>query len=444
MGFWNRLKAGASIARMLLRLPPAHCWFMLGQLRDSKKKWHNGRLRINSFLPPYPSRAFTRWCDHALHRRRVPLSAYMAVTSRCPCRCSHCSYAHRGYDDVSPERLADAVRQVRELGACMIGFTGGEPLLRSDLAKLIASVSDDTATLLFTTGHRLDVERAKELADAGLTTAVLSIESTDPDEHDAIRGHRGSFAGVQRAIEACHQAGIFTSFSTIAFADRIESGELDRIYELATAWGVGEMRVPNPVATGGIAGCSGSMLDQQQMEYLRRIHKKYNDRKRDGGPTMASIAYMESDDLFGCGAAYHHMFVDDAGEVCPCDLTPLSFGNLHERPLAEIWEEMGEYFPRPRCGCLMNEIGERIPCNAQLPLLPSQSRSLVSAPGDDMPLPRAYQGLLTIPSKGTTCPQGKEGVCQTPAGSDDGPKDTPHCPVTYQATTSNSDSLPLQ
>jgi len=33
------------------------------------------------------------------------------------------------------------------------------------------------------------------------------------------------------------------------------------------------------------------------------------------------------------------MFIDSQGNVCPCDFTMLSFGNILERPIQEIWEE---------------------------------------------------------------------------------------------------------
>jgi radical SAM protein with 4Fe4S-binding SPASM domain len=31
--------------------------------------------------------------------------------------------------------------------------------------------------------------------------------------------------------------------------------------------------------------------------------------------------------MFGCGAGFHHLFIDALGNVCPCDLTPLKLGN---------------------------------------------------------------------------------------------------------------------
>ena len=48
------------------------------------------------------------------------------------------------------------------------------------------------------------------------------------------------------------------------------------------------------------------------------------------------------------------------GNVCPCDLTPLSFGNIFEETLASIWERMGQIFSKPRCGCFSKEICRKL------------------------------------------------------------------------------------
>jgi MoaA/NifB/PqqE/SkfB family radical SAM enzyme len=395
MKFWNKLRSAAAAGRFLLRIPPAFLWFLYRQTRysKSKKKYHNNQFFVNTFFPPYPSKAFNRFLDQTLSRQRLPLSTYMAVTPHCPCHCSHCSYGKHQPRKMSNEQLFHAVRQVRDLGASIIGFTGGEPLLRRDLAELVASVSQDTTTLIFTTGYGLTTERARELAEAGATCVVLGLESSVAEEHDRIRGLEGSFDRAREAAEACRRAGLFLSISTIGFAERLDSGELEKIYDLAKRWGVQEIRVPNPIATGGIAGCTARMLDADQLRRLSEFHIEHN-RRKDDGPIMTCFARIESEELFGCGAGYHHLFIDAGGEVCPCDVTPLSFGNLNDKPLKAIWAEMADYFPHPRCGCMMAEKWAVLPCNAQLPLPAAQSRAIVAPPRAGDPLPAAYRPLL--------------------------------------------------
>ena len=48
------------------------------------------------------------------------------------------------------------------------------------------------------------------------------------------------------------------------------------------------------------------------------------------------------------------MFIDSQGNVCPCDFTMLSFGNILERPIQEIWEETSKHFCIPGPACYAN------------------------------------------------------------------------------------------
>ena len=41
------------------------------------------------------------------------------------------------------------------------------------------------------------------------------------------------------------------------------------------------------------------------------------------------------------------MFIDSQGNVCPCDFTMLSFGNILERQIYKIWEETSKHFCTP-------------------------------------------------------------------------------------------------
>lgn len=380
-------------ARMAGRVPAGHLWYLLRQMAHEKPHRFDGQTRINTFFPPYPSQAFDRFCDAVIHRRRVPYSTYLAVTGACPFSCGHCSYAGRPAGAMPLAQAIDVIRQIKALGTCTLGLTGGEPMLHDDLEEMIAAATPEMATVLFTTGHRLDGPRARRLKQAGVTCVTIGIESADADEHDRVRGRAGSFAEAETAARACREAGIYLAISTVATRERIASGALDAMYDLGRQWAAGEFRILSPVATGAIAGCAAAMLTDKERQTLIVFHKDHNRLRT--GPAVACFARLESPDLFGCGAGFHHLFIDAAGNVCPCDLTPLSFGNLADRPLADIWREMGERFPLPRRTCLMAEIAPSLPARCDtLPLPPDASLALCPARRLAEPLPEGYRRLF--------------------------------------------------
>jgi MoaA/NifB/PqqE/SkfB family radical SAM enzyme len=379
-------------APLVGRVPVAHLWHLARRMRFEKPQRSTGQVRINTFFPPWPSPAFDRFCGHVAARRRVPYSVYLAASAECPFRCAHCSYAGRRRDTLSPERMLSLVGEIKALGACTLGLTGGEPLLAPHLEAILAAAGPEMTTIVFTTGWGLDDRRAASLRQAGAGCVTVGLESPDEQAHDAVRGVAGSFAAAREAVAACRRAGLFTALSTVGFREKLASGDLERLYHLAADWGVGEFRLLAPVATGGLAGCGAAMLSPDELAALARFHTEHNLRR--GGPSVNSFAYLESAEMFGCGAGYHHLFIDAAGNVCPCDLTPMSFGDVAAEPLADIWARMGEFFPRPRCGCLMGQLASRIPAGATLPLSREQSESICPRRSSDEPLPEAYRRLL--------------------------------------------------
>ena len=394
MNLATTIALGRLFARLAVCLPPGHVWYLARQMRVSKPHRFAGRLRVNSFFPPYPGPAFERFLRAVRERARVPMSVHLAVTDACPFRCPHCSYARRGGAAMSREKRLAVVGEVKALGTATLGLTGGEPLLAPDLEDLIAAAGPEMATILFTSGVGLDAARARRLAEAGLTNLTLGLESADPAAHDRVRGEAGSFAQAQAAARAAADAGLYVALSTVSTREKLRGGGLEALYRLAQAWGAQELRLVPPIATGAWAGEASVMLTADERADVVRFHREHN-RRRDG-PTVAALAFLESAEMFGCGAGYHHLFIDASGAVCPCDLTPLEFGRVSEEPLAAIWDRLAERFPRPRATCLMGEIAGRIP-PGPLPLPREASEALCPPCAADGPLPEIHRRLFRAP-----------------------------------------------
>ncbi|MBN1846153.1 MAG: radical SAM protein [Sedimentisphaerales bacterium] len=381
--------------RCIGKLPASHLWYLARQFRSEHPHRHRGRLYVNSFFPPYPSRPFARFLDAVINRRRVPYSTYVAVTDACPYHCPHCSYGRHQKGSLGTGQALEIIRQTKSLGTITIGFTGGEPLLRDDIVELVESVGDEVATILFTTGHRLTSDLAGRLRQAGLDCLMIGIESDEAGEHDAVRGVAGSFDEAMAAISLSREAGLYTALSTVATKEKIKNGQVLRLARLAQRRGVQEFRVLEPVPTGNLYANAEQVLSPAESRELAEFHKEWNRKNR--GPAISGFSYLESDEMFGCGAGFHHLFIDAVGNVCPCDLTPLSFGNVLDEPLEEIWLKMDEWFDLPRCGCLMKEICTQIADLAKgrkFPLDRQASMNVCNSLERPGCLPRVYQNLF--------------------------------------------------
>ncbi len=123
---------------------------------------------------------------------RRPLGLLAELTHRCPLGCPYCSNP-TSYGPVEEELCGDEWRRVfeeaGELGVLHALLSGGEPLLRADLADLVAAARRaGLYTNLITSGLGLTPQRAEELRGAGLDSVQISLQSDEADVADWVAG----------------------------------------------------------------------------------------------------------------------------------------------------------------------------------------------------------------------------------------------------------------
>ena len=84
---------------------------------------------------------------------------------------------------LSFEEIEKVVRSCMSLGLEKVRITGGEPLLRKDLPKLIEMLSALGIEIALTTNASLLKKYAKDLHSAGLTRVTVSLDALDPELH---------------------------------------------------------------------------------------------------------------------------------------------------------------------------------------------------------------------------------------------------------------------
>jgi cyclic pyranopterin phosphate synthase len=140
-------------------------------------------------------------------------SLRVSVTDRCNLRCNYCMPQEEyvwlprekllTFEEIS--RLVDAFTS---LGVQDVRLTGGEPLLRRDLARLVRMLAANPRIrdLALTTNGVLFAEHAEELRAAGLDRVTLSLDTLRPERFLALTG-RDSHAQVLAGIAAARRSG---------------------------------------------------------------------------------------------------------------------------------------------------------------------------------------------------------------------------------------------
>jgi GTP 3',8-cyclase len=143
----------------------------------------------------------------------------LSVTDRCNFRCIYCmpresfgaDHAFLPRSEIlSYEEFARLVSIFADLGVSKVRLTGGEPLLRRDLEKLVAMIAatpgiDDIA---MTTNGSLLAARAAAMRAAGLDRVTVSLDSVDPQMFAAMADTKLSLQTVLDGIAAAHAAGL--------------------------------------------------------------------------------------------------------------------------------------------------------------------------------------------------------------------------------------------
>jgi len=118
----------------------------------------------------------------------APLVANYYLTYRCNARCHFCDiWALEPKQEASFETICHNLRDLKRLGVKYIDFTGGEPLLRQDVAAIYTEAKQQGFITSMTTNTILYPRRAKEMQ--GLVDFLnFSLDGADAETHDQSRG----------------------------------------------------------------------------------------------------------------------------------------------------------------------------------------------------------------------------------------------------------------
>jgi cyclic pyranopterin phosphate synthase len=242
---------------------------------------------------------------------------------------------------------------VRDLGVRDIRFTGGEPLMRADLAEIIrrsSAVAAGASISMTTNGIGLD-HRIQELVDAGLTRINISLDTVDRD-HFARLTRRDRLPAVFAGIEAARAAGL-TPVKINAVLMRDTLGGAADLLEWSVANGVRLRFIEQLPLDADEAWARDSMVDAAELLgvldsrfSLTQPHREDPSAPAeewlvDGGPTTVGIiasvtrsfcAACDRTRLTAEGTVRSCLFGDDE-----TDLRALLRGGADDRTIADWW-----------------------------------------------------------------------------------------------------------
>ena len=343
----------------------------------------NGTMPVYDLTqPPMESKAGARVLragfNYVVRKKSArPINMVLMLNSACNMKCRHCSarhYIQSGRKPLEAAEVKDLVDQFIDLGGASAIYSGGEPTLHRDLLELVDHVDKNRAVIsIFTNGSRL-ADLGPELKSAGLFGTLVSLDSHDGKLHDERRNHPGAFAGALKGIAKLKELGMLVGTSSYMTRPDLQDGEFDKQIALATELGVHQVFMFDAVPTGAFLDERELVLTPDDRAQVRELTKRQN--ALPSGPGVMGQSWVNSCEGFGCFAGFYQLYVTASGDVCPCDFTPITFGNIREEPLEKIWERMrqsedwGERFSECRMQDhdFRRKTVELIPPEAQWPI----------------------------------------------------------------------------
>lgn len=277
-----------------------------------------------------------------------PLWLLAELTYRCPLQCPYCSNPldfARSQDELGTAEWIEVFRQAREMGAAQLGFSGGEPLVRQDLAELIKAARDlGYYTNLITSGIGLTEEKIASFAEAGLDHIQISFQAADEEVNNLLAGSKKAFAQKLEMARAVKRHGYPMVLNFVTHRHNIDN--IERIIELCLELEADFVELATCQFYGWAELNRAALLpSREQLERAERITNQWRDRlAAEMHPCKLIFVtpdYYEERPK-ACMSGWGKLFLDITpdGTALPCHSArqlPVEFPNVREHSIEHIW-----------------------------------------------------------------------------------------------------------
>ncbi|NWG09531.1 MAG: radical SAM protein [Nitrososphaerales archaeon] len=317
----------------------------------------------------------------------APITIVWNFTNRCNLNCLHChqdSSPMSSYPELTTFQAFRVIDNMSDAGVAILTFSGGEPLLRSDLYDVIKRANDSgMLCTIASNGTLITLEVAKKLAKAGIKRVEIGLDGARAETHDFLRNKLGSFEAAIKGIRNCATVG-FNELATTMTLHSNNINELEETMDLAEKLGATRFYLNRLIPAGrGVEACYLDVTPREKIKALEALYKKFYKSVTGGfgiqcyargmtyyarlgyehskgkvftvsealsgyermfqekfGLEVSKIVRRLATGFGGCSAGLTYAGLTASGDLIPCVPAPsIKLGNLLEQNLEEIWAQ---------------------------------------------------------------------------------------------------------
>jgi len=314
----------------------------------------------------------------------APITVVWNFTNRCNLNCLHChqdSSPTSSYPELTTSQAFEVIDNMSEAGVAILTFSGGEPLLRTDLFDAVKRANDNgMLCTIASNGTHMTLDVAKRLANVGIKRVEIGLDGASAETHDFLRNKHGSFEATVEGIRNCSTLG----FDELAVTMTLHSknvNELEETMSLAEQLGATRFYLNRLIPAGrGVEAIHLDVTPAEKIKSLEALYSKFHKSVTDGsgmqcyargmtyysrlgyersggkvftvsealsgyekmfqgkfGSEVSKIVRRLAKGFGGCSAGLTYAGLTASGDLLPCVPAPIKLGNLLGQRLGEIW-----------------------------------------------------------------------------------------------------------
>ncbi|MBN1819978.1 MAG: TIGR04133 family radical SAM/SPASM protein [Prolixibacteraceae bacterium] len=281
---------------------------------------------------------------------------FWECTLRCNLNCLHCGSDCKQEPTAKEMPANDFIKTIDLLKTIVnpnkttIVFTGGEPLVRSDIEKVGTELYKRGFPWgMVTNGYLLTPERYQSLLNAGLRSITVSLDGME-DSHNWLRGNKNSFSRALTAIKMIAETG-GVEYDVVTCVNQKNIGELQHIYELLLGLKIRGWRLFTIFPAGRAKENKMLRLTSEQFKYMMEFIKRKRIEK--AMPVsygcegfLGNYEGEVRDEFFFCRAGINVISILSDGSIsaCPSIRSDFAQGNIYNDNIVNVWENRFEKF----------------------------------------------------------------------------------------------------
>lgn len=298
---------------------------------------------------------------------QAPFTIAWEVTRACAYACVHCradAIPLRDPNELTTDEAFQLIDQLTEFGSPILIFTGGDPMMRPDLFKIITYATEKglrcsltpTATALPT------LDRLLQAKESGIRRIALSLDAPGPEVHDKFRNVEGSWQRTMDILHRAKEAGLSVQVNTtvtkfnvdllpemVPFIEEVGAVQWSVFFMVPTGRAQAKYMISaerheevfnwlydlSKIAPFDIKGTAAPMYRRVAIE------RKRAEVGKDEKVTFQGAGFQYTDGLNrprkGVNDGNGFLFISHIGEIQPSGFLPLTAGYVREDDVVDVY-----------------------------------------------------------------------------------------------------------